>query len=120
MEESLRIWLPEKHFCVTALTFIKKIFYMKSFDQFGSVANEDARRLFNNDKEAFLHAVNQCVQDSLSRIHDEQPPECTLRFTEPKPAHDLIRESILGKATPTEIGESNGAKEVHYDVSNEV
>ncbi len=45
VDEVLREWQPERHFIVTAITFLKKIFYMKSFANFESVANEDARSL---------------------------------------------------------------------------
>ena len=45
MDESLREWQPERHFIVTAVTFLKRIFYMKDYDGFGRVANEDAKAL---------------------------------------------------------------------------
>ena len=38
-------WHPEKHFLNTAMTFIKKIFYMKDFDVFPVVANLEAAEL---------------------------------------------------------------------------
>jgi hypothetical protein len=41
----LKDWHPEKHFITTALTFVKKIFYMKSYDEFGKLPNEEARLL---------------------------------------------------------------------------
>ena len=37
--------VPEKHFIVTALTYLKFIFYMKSFDSYSVVQNEVARKL---------------------------------------------------------------------------
>jgi hypothetical protein len=45
MDESLKRWHPEKHFVVTALTFLKKIFYMKSYEGYENAANEEARQL---------------------------------------------------------------------------
>lgn len=45
MDESLKDWQPERHFIVTAVTFLKKIFYMKDYNSFERVANEDAKSL---------------------------------------------------------------------------
>jgi hypothetical protein len=121
--------MPEKHFCVTALTFLKKIFYMKSFDHFAVVSNEDARRMFDSDKDGFLQKVSESVADSLSHVYDEQPQECPIHFTDAKPAHDLIRESILGKPNASTDGaaplfgttETKGTdNDGFYDVTNEV
>lgn len=44
-DESLKEWQPEKHFIVTAITFLKRIFYMKSYDGIQRIANEKARQL---------------------------------------------------------------------------
>lgn len=38
-------WLPGKHYMVTALTFLKKVFYMKDFS-FSHPANPEAQNLF--------------------------------------------------------------------------
>ena len=44
-DQYLKEWQPERHFIVTAITFLKRIFYMKSYDSFERVANEEAKRL---------------------------------------------------------------------------
>ncbi len=44
-EDVLKEWQPERHFIVTAITFLKKIFYMKTFNNFETVPNEEARNL---------------------------------------------------------------------------
>ena len=45
-EPSLKEWSPEKHhFLGTALAYLKKAFYMASFDSFASVPNEAARAM---------------------------------------------------------------------------
>lgn len=41
----LQAWQPERHFIVTAITFLKKIFYMKSYDQFQPSPNPTALNL---------------------------------------------------------------------------
>lgn len=38
-------WVPGKHYMVTALTYLKKVFYMKDFS-FPRPANPDAQALF--------------------------------------------------------------------------
>ena len=45
LDESLKEWIPEKHFLLNALTFLKKIFYMKTFSNFPIVPNQSARQL---------------------------------------------------------------------------
>jgi hypothetical protein len=134
VEESLKEWIPEKHFCVTALIFLKKIFYMKSFESFESVGNEAARQLFKDDKDAFLENIRSTVKDSLSRIYDKQSKDCSICFSKPIPAHDTIRDSILGgseangdgpKVVDVLLSDTKGSINVtkklpFYDVSNEV
>lgn len=134
VEESLKEWIPEKHFCVTALIFLKKIFYMKSFESFQSVGNEAARQLFKDDKDAFLENIRSAVKDSLSRIYDKQNNDCSICFSKPIPAHDTIRDSILGgsesdgdkpKVIDAILSDTKGSINVtkklpFYDASNEV
>lgn len=97
LEETLKEWSPDRHFCVTALLFLKKIFYLKSFDEsiFPRVPNEEARRLFNSDINAYTAKVTEAVQDSLKRVYEEPSPECTIRFSQPLPAHEVLKQSIL-------------------------
>ena len=45
VDESMREWQPDKHFLVTCITFIKKIFYVKSYADYAQLPNEDARNL---------------------------------------------------------------------------
>jgi ubiquitin-protein ligase len=45
VDESLREWQPDKHFIVTAVTFLKKIFYLKDYDGFERFANPEAKSL---------------------------------------------------------------------------
>lgn len=105
---------------------------MKTFENFQLVGNEAARQLFQNDKDSFLQNIRTTVKESLSRIHDEQKPECSIRFSAPIPAHDIIRDSILGSvdseksdilrcvATPDKDRSVVTKKLPFYDASNEV
>ena len=107
VEDSIKEWVPSKHFCLTALVFLKKIFYLKSYDQFESslVANESARQQFNNEPSMFLSNVQESVKDSLQRIYTEPEPTCMIRFSAPIPAHDVIKESILAGGDNVTISE---------------
>lgn len=120
LDEACREWQPEKHFIVTALTFLKKIFYMKSFQQFAHVPNENARQLLESDKEEYLRRVEECVQESLRLVHETQP-DSTLVFTEPKPAHDILRRQIYarGRTAESESAVAQDSDRGYYDRTNE-
>jgi ubiquitin-protein ligase len=97
VDPALRDWVPGRHFLVTALLFVKKIFYFKSYDAFAAATlpNDDARTLFDTAPQAFEARAQQAVQESLHRVHEAQPPEVTLQFHAPIPAHHDLKESIL-------------------------
>ena len=42
VDPAMRTWQPDKHFILNALTFLKSIFYLKSFDLFTPVADNTA------------------------------------------------------------------------------
>lgn len=42
-EENMKDWQPEKHFLSSAIFFVKKIFFLKTFDNFLNPANPSAR-----------------------------------------------------------------------------
>jgi ubiquitin-protein ligase len=122
-EDTLREWHPEKHFLVTAMTFLKGIFYMKTFDRYSRVPNEDARALLVGDKEQYLRKVMKCVQDSMGRIYDAPPAGCLIAFTEPKPAHYALRLNIIGVDNSEGDGSRSAdenSRDQFYDASNDV
>jgi ubiquitin-protein ligase len=45
VDEAFKEWLPDRHFLVSALIFIKKIFYMKNYNQFSRIPNPEAKNL---------------------------------------------------------------------------
>lgn len=107
-DEALREWHPERHFIVTAITFLKKAFYTKSFESFAKCPNSEAKALFQHDQDEFLLRVAACVTESQHRVFDMQNAFCPLVFTEPKPAHeDLIRDILYKRRS--DKGESNDA-----------
>lgn len=64
-------WQPDKHYIRDALYFLKRSFYMKDFSVFENVANEEARKLFKDDKECYAELVSKCVKESCLRMLDE-------------------------------------------------
>ncbi len=99
MNKMMDIWDPTKHFLSTALTCVKRIFTMQSFDEIepGTAPNEAARRLFDSDRQTFNTEALRSVEQSLSAIHVSPAENNPLRFLEPVPAHDFLRETILGE-----------------------
>ena len=99
MNKMMDTWDPTKHFLSTALTCVKKIFTRQSFDEIepGAAPNEEARRLFDSDRETFNTEALRSVKQSLAAIHVSPAGNNPLRFSEPLPAHDFLRETILGE-----------------------
>lgn len=93
--EQFADWDPSKHFLISVLVFLKKIFYMKSFDVMNDVPNEEAMQLFSAARETFASRAQECVTDSAANLN-RMPAGCPLVFTEPKPAHKALRDQIFG------------------------
>jgi hypothetical protein len=119
-DENLKLWNPEKHFILSALTFLKKIFYLKDYDSFQYVSNENARNLFNNNKNQFIENAQNFVRQSIDSVYDDQHKLCTLIFTEPKPAHELVRENLLGENNNNNNNENNDSlKSCYHDIDDD-
>lgn len=86
-------WDPSKHYLVTVLTFLKKIFYAKSFDD--ATAHMEAREAAKNDPNTYRKNVDLCVRESQKQvfINDE---ESTARFTEEELSHRVLRDLLKG------------------------
>lgn len=90
-------WDPARHYLVTVLTFLKKIFYAKTFDE--AFANLEAKELAQTNPTVFTTKINQCVQESQKAIYSSiDENESTLRFSEESLGHrvlrDLLKETI--------------------------
>ena len=90
-------WDPARHYLVTVLTFLKKIFYAKTFEE--AVANIEAKELAQSNPTAFTTKINQCVHDSQIAVYSNMGDEAaTLRFSEECLGHrvlrDLLKETI--------------------------
>ena len=55
-----------------------------------------------------MNRVNRAVQDSIQRIYEATPVNCTIVFTEPKPAHEDVMRKLFRKKS---IGEGNSNNE---------
>ncbi|KAG5182695.1 ubiquitin-conjugating enzyme/RWD-like protein [Tribonema minus] len=88
-------WNPAGGDCMLkVITYMKKIFYTKDF-ALAAPPNPEAQRMFRDNKSGFAERAAACVEESLSRRY-ESPPGSSLKFTEPRPAHDSVAARILG------------------------
>ena len=80
-------WDPAKHYVVTVLTFLKKIFYIKDgFEGYEAPKNAEAARAYADDAPEFLREVEACVRASGDRAAlfdgDAGDPDRSLRFVD--------------------------------------
>mmetsp|Transcript_29028 Transcript_29028/g.48785 ORF Transcript_29028/g.48785 Transcript_29028/m.48785 type:complete len:293 (+) Transcript_29028:64-942(+) len=100
-DDSIREWQPDKHFIVTAVTFLKRIFYMKSYEACSIIANPDAKKLFETNEDLFLERVRDSVKKSLDGIYETPTISAVgqsmdmLVFTEPKPEHEDLKRRVI-------------------------
>ena len=85
-------WDPHRHYLVTVLTFLKKIFYMKSFGD-EIIANLEARDLSRSDPAAYRKKIEKCVSESLRCVHINEPG-CTAKFVEDNLCHEALRDKM--------------------------
>ena len=89
-------WDPARHYLVTVLTFLKKIFYAKNFDD--AQSNVPARDLAKTDLKAFRQKVDECV--ALSQKQVFQNEESTMaKFTEEELSHRVLRDLLRQNVT---------------------
>ena len=60
----MAVWRPESHFIVHVLSFLKKVFYVKSFEGYTSIANKEALRLMTTDKDTYLEKIEESIKFS--------------------------------------------------------
>lgn len=94
-------WDPARHYLVTVLTFLKKIFYAKSFDD--AAANVEARNLLRSDPTEYRTRVEDCVRASQRNVfvNDEAS---VARFTEEELSHRVLRDLLKANVKdPTQV-----------------
>jgi len=104
-------WDPSKHYLVTVLTFLKKIFYAKTFDE--AKANPEAKQLFTENIAEYRKKVDECVRESQKNVFVNSPQHgtvtpqspssttsesggtiCTAKFTEEQLSHRVLRDLL--------------------------
>ncbi len=84
-------WDPSRHYLVTVLTFLKKIFYSKNFAD--AKANPAARELAEKDPAAYKKKVEACVHESQKKVYVNEKGS-TAKFTEEEVAHRVLRDLL--------------------------
>jgi ubiquitin-protein ligase len=84
-------WDPSRHYLVTVLTFLKKIFYAKSFDD--ARANLEAKELSLSDPAQYRENVDACVRESQKQVF-VNVEESTARFSEEQLSHRVLRDLL--------------------------
>mmetsp|Transcript_19154 Transcript_19154/g.55706 ORF Transcript_19154/g.55706 Transcript_19154/m.55706 type:complete len:252 (-) Transcript_19154:1337-2092(-) len=82
-------WDPHRHYLVTVLTYLKKIFYMKGFGE-EARANPEARNLARSRPSAYRKKVEACVKESQRSVFMNEP-DCTAKFSEDEVCHQVLR-----------------------------
>jgi ubiquitin-protein ligase len=90
-------WDPSRHYLVTVLTFLKKIFYAKTFED--AMANVEAKTLAATNPVVFRTKVDVCVGESQQAVFDSNDSATTtLKFTDEKLSHrvmhDLLKKTV--------------------------
>ncbi|GKY93307.1 hypothetical protein MPSEU_000298300 [Mayamaea pseudoterrestris] len=91
VESAYPSWEPSKHYLVTILTFMKKIFYSKSFAD--AHANLEAKELSESDPDAYRAQVEACVRDSQRDVF-VNPDDSTARCTDEELSHRVLRDLL--------------------------
>eukprot|EP00584_Thalassiosira_punctigera_P011886 CAMPEP_0172551096 /NCGR_PEP_ID=MMETSP1067-20121228/36523_1 /TAXON_ID=265564 ORGANISM="Thalassiosira punctigera, Strain Tpunct2005C2" /NCGR_SAMPLE_ID=MMETSP1067 /ASSEMBLY_ACC=CAM_ASM_000444 /LENGTH=279 /DNA_ID=CAMNT_0013338835 /DNA_START=26 /DNA_END=868 /DNA_ORIENTATION=+ len=91
-------WDPSKHFLVTVLTYLKRIFYIKDYKDLSPrdqlrLPNQEALRLFQTDSEGYRRRVLECVRESQRSVYLNDPG-CTIQFSEEAAFHEILRDMM--------------------------
>ena len=92
-------WDPSRHYLVTVLTFLKKVFYAKTVKD--ATANPEAKKLMETDPEAYQNKVDECVRQSQKEVFVNEEGS-TSRCTDEQLAHrvliDLLKQNVQDPA----------------------
>ena len=84
-------WDPSRHYLVTVLTYLKKIFYSKNFAD--AKANTEAIALAETAPDAYRKKVDHCVRESQKNMYNNEE-NSTAKFTEEIVAHRVLRDLL--------------------------
>ena len=88
-------WDSSKHFLVTVLTYLKRIFYVKDYKELSlkehqKPPNQQALQLFQTEPEGYRRWVQECMRESQRSVYLNDPG-CTLKFSEEDSRHDALK-----------------------------
>lgn len=99
-------WDSSKHYLVTVLTFLKKIFYAKTFED-TLQANVEAKQLAASDPAAYREKVLECVRKSQKDVYDNAPDNVVAKFTEEELSHRVLRDLLKANVKdPTQVSKN--------------
>lgn len=96
-------WDPHRHYLVTVLTYLKKIFYIKSYGD-EATYNIDARELSRTNPLEYRKNVEKCVLESQRSVFWNTEPESLLKLKEENECHLALKE-LLRDMDPCVNGE---------------
>ena len=97
-------WDPQKHYLITLLTHLKKIFYIKSFDEAftieNGIGNGEALLCWREDRKEYFRRVKKCVKESQARMYvsSKESMNSTIKFQEDKVEYQMLRKMINEKS----------------------
>lgn len=114
-------WDPSKHFLVTVLTYMKRIFYVKDYKDLSAeeqrnLPNQEALRLFQSDPEGYRRRVLESVRESQRSVYLNDPG-CTVQFSEEANCHASLRDKMKERFGGN--GEAKSADDVSGVVTRE-
>jgi ubiquitin-protein ligase len=84
-------WDPSRHYLVTVLTYLKKIFYSKNFTD--AHANPQAKELAESNPDTYRQKVEECVRESQKNVYVNEEGSTT-QFTEEQVSHRVLRDLL--------------------------
>ena len=102
-------WDPHRHYLVTVLTYLKKIFYMKTFGD-DAVANIEARDLLRRNPAEYRKMVEKCVRESQRGVFMYEPGS-SLMFKEENECHIALKALMTDKFTDPALVSRGGVLE---------
>ena len=75
-------WDSSKHYLVTVMTYIKRIFYLKDYNEGDELRypNQEALKLLKSDPEGYRRRVSECVRESQRSVFLNDPG-CTVSLS---------------------------------------
>mmetsp|Transcript_2233 Transcript_2233/g.3293 ORF Transcript_2233/g.3293 Transcript_2233/m.3293 type:complete len:260 (-) Transcript_2233:105-884(-) len=94
-------WDPTKHYLITLLTHLKKIFYVKSYEDVkldsggDAIGNREALECWKTNRAMFRQKVEECVKTSQAEMFvDFDPSNSTLHFNEDALQYQILRQLL--------------------------